>query len=408
VGSTGTTGTTAAGQWASSTPTLYGDAQGLMEEIVDASADEAKNIWAVSNSALYVMRAGQTSFRRYTDADGLHLANAEPPGIMTVAGGHANEGFVGYNGADITDTQNDPLRTKGKMDHVGLNADGSLAVTHIDIHNDDYVVGNENDFTYNEDRGARRMLYDHSFHPGTLYIGWNHGVTRMDWGHNDPTSGLPYADHVHPVVYNLGGTEMMAEWRALALDPTPREGHAPGVLWMGGEFTAGAIDWTPVLYDWSRNERNPFIEAFGPSDPSLSLSDLPPVFPVAQAADPVNIRGIAITHDGTVWFASGPQWNPPTDAMLGIATWNGAGFNYIDPGSIGLPTREIIDMVAMPDDTLAIGTTEGLFCYDPATHVLTPVNGLPSNQINHLWVDTSVTPAALYVATPAGVAILGH
>jgi ligand-binding sensor domain-containing protein len=120
----------------------------------------------------------------------------------------------------------------------------------------------------------------------------------------------------------------------------------------------------------------------------------------------VNIRAIAITPDGTVWFASGPQWNPPTDQMWGLARWDGGAFTYYDPRAMGLPTNAIMDMVAMPDGTLEIGTTQGLFRYDPSTKALHSIAGLPSDSIERLYLDPTVTPPALYVATDSGLAVL--
>jgi hypothetical protein len=390
------------------TPTVYGRSEGLTEPIVDVSVDEGENVWAVSHAALYILRPGSNRFRRYTDADGLHIARAAPPGIMTVAGGRSGEGFVGYNGFDIDDVQHDIRRFAGKMDHIGLRDDGSLAVDHVDIHNDDYVQGSaseggitDSDFSFHEDRGTRRMLYDHTYHPGTLYIGWNHGVGRMDWSHPDPKSGLPYADHIHPTAAGSDRTPRMGEWRALALDPVARTGtdgrlRAAGELFMGGQYAAGAIDWTSSLYSWARNEQNPFAQVF----------ENPPVFEVDRDGDPVNIRAIAITHDGTVFFASGPQWDPKNDPLRGIARWDGTQFAYIDPFEIGLPTRAILDMVALPDDTLAIGAGDGLFRWDPRTNLTLRIPGLPSAPVASLYLDSTVSPVALYVPTDAGLAVV--
>jgi len=388
--------------------TLYGRSQGITEPIVDVSVDEGQTVWAVSRIALYILRPGSTRFQRYTDSDGLHISLAAVPGIMTVAGGRAGEGFVGYNGFDIDDVQNDMRRFAGKMDHISLADDGTLAVEHVDIHNDDYVEGSatgggitDSDFSFNDDRGARRMLYDHTYHPGTLYIGWNHGVDRMDWGHPDPKTGLPYADHVHATAFLPDGTARMGEWRALALDPVARRAsdglvREPGELFMGGEYTAGAVDWTSSLYDWSSEEKNPF---------SLNFAK-PPVFAVAQDGDPVNIRAIAITHDGSVFFASGPQCDPRHDPMRGIARWDGTRFSYVDPLDIGLPSRAILDMVALADDTLAIAMEDGLFRWDPRNNVVVRTPGLPSGPTGSLYLDSLVSPPALYVTTRSGLAVL--
>ncbi|MBS2028798.1 MAG: hypothetical protein JST54_12930 [Deltaproteobacteria bacterium] len=405
-GSTGSTGVyLGAGPW----PTAQSTQFVTGEPMVDVSVDEAENIWAVSNDALYILRPGQTVFRKYTDADGLHIGNAGAPGIMNVAGGKANEGFVGYNGVDIPTTpqitgdptQDAPLKMGG-IDHISLKPDGTLTVTHLDIHSDDYVVGGQTDFSYYEDRGTRRMLYDHTFHPGTLYTGWNHGVNRIDWGTTDPTTKLPFADHVHPIVVSqtdAGTTEWMAEWRGLALDPTN-----DGALWMGGEFTGGAIKWTPALYTWTCqradcNPSNDFLRAYAGAYGQ-------PLFPVPADGSPMNVRGVAVTKDGTAWFVSGPQWNPGVDAVYGIAQVQGWTVNWLDPGAIGLPGNQLMDVVALPDGTLVFALLGGgLWHYDPKTKTTTAVPNAPAD-VNLMWVDPMVTPPALWVASDQGVTLL--
>ena len=415
-GSTGgsTTGvTTGPGPWPTQALTQYGPAQGLTEPLVDVSTDEAQNIWAVSSDALYVMRPGDTAFRRYTDADGLHIANSTYPGVMNVAGGKPGEAFVGYNGAEwengspqVTgDPSIDAVLNEGGIDHVQLNADGTLTVIHPDIHSNDYVVGSETDFSFKEDRSTRRMLYDHYFHDGTLYIGWNHGVSRFDWAKTDPTTGSNFADHVHPIVTSTASdgtvTEWMGEWRGLALDPA----H-DGMLWMGGQYTGGALAWTPTLYGWTcqradcANGGNPFVHAW-------AMAWGGPLFPVSHDGDSMNIRGVAVTHDGTAYFASGPQWNPGVDHMYGVAVVKPEGVTYLDPGAdLHLPSNYLMDVVAMPDDTLVFAVMgNGLFRYNPQTGQTAQMAGVPGD-VNLIYLDKMVEPAALYAATGEGIFVV--
>lgn len=413
----GTSATTGVGPWPNAALTQYSPG----EEIVDVSTDEAENIWAVSHDALYLLRPGQTQFKKFTDADGLHIANAGSPGIMNVAGGKAGEAFVGYNDVDVNrlpqitgdPTQDAPLY-KGGLDHVQLNADGTLAVVHPNLHSNDYWVnypdgGSDTDASFMEDRGTRRMVYDHASHPGTLYIGWNHGVDRFNWGQVDPVTGAMYGDHVHPIVdtyYPDGGvkTEYMGEWRGLAIDPTQN-----GTLWMGGEYTGGALGWTPGLHDWTCQSSNPlwcpnganaFVHAWAKKWGA-------PLFPVASDGDPMNIRAVAVTPDGTTYFASGPQWNPGTDPVYGVAVFKNGQLSYLDPVSqMHLPSNQLMDMVAMPDGTLAIAVLDaGLYRYNPATGVTSQVQGVPAH-INMLYLDKLVNPAALYVATDQGFTVV--
>lgn len=408
------------GPWPTAPRTTYGAAAGLgTAPIIDVSTDEAQNIWAVSHDALYLMRPGETTFRKYDQADGLHLDNAMPPGITAVVGGAANEAFVGYQGADITDTQKDPLRTKGKLDRVLRNADGSLQVIHYDIHNDD-AVGldaegkvrrlpdggidpEETDWSFNEDRTVMRFLYDHLYHRGTLYVGYNHGVGRIEAGKADPTTGFDYADHIHPTVYNADKVQRMGEWRALALDPSTRTNASgqpsTGLLWMGGRWTGGGLGWTPDLYSWARNDLNPFFMA----------ASNPPIFQVAEG-DSVYIWGVAALSDGSVYFASGPGGDAEYKGPFGIALWKQhGGFTYITPSSIGLPS-DIIDLQRLPDDTLLVASRSGLWRWNPKAGPAP--NGVNMGQvqgvtgIQRVTVDTMMSPAAVYVATNTGFELL--
>src|SRR5688500_4799470 len=69
-----------AGPWPLADLTSYGSAQNLNGTIIDASPDDAQNIWAVTPDALYVLHPGQTAFRRFTAADGLHVQTYTDPG----------------------------------------------------------------------------------------------------------------------------------------------------------------------------------------------------------------------------------------------------------------------------------------------------------------------------------------
>src|SRR6184192_3657085 len=77
------------GPWPLAAITVYGTAQGLLERPISASTDEAENLWVVTTRALYLMRPGDRTFRRYTAADGLHVGPGwtDPPDFTFVAGG---------------------------------------------------------------------------------------------------------------------------------------------------------------------------------------------------------------------------------------------------------------------------------------------------------------------------------
>ncbi len=380
--------------WPTAPVTVYGAGQGIQEmPVVAVQPDEADNLWVVTHEALYLLRPGAAAFQRYDDSDGLHVGLAlQPYGITGVAGGAPDQAFVGYegwvDGTPTLDTQAE--KDMGKFDRVDLQADGSLAVTRFNVYD-------TNDMTYWENRSVRRFLYDHSFHPGTLYVGMNHGVDRVN--------GDAYADHIH--VQNCTGScavnpseQCFAEWRGLALD-------AQGNLWMADEFTAGEIGWTPVLLDWIDNGKNPFINAFGDPYPPF-----PPVFEPPAECDSVNIRADAVTPDGLVWFASGFQWSPGTDPEYGIASYDPStqNFAYYDPIALGFGTKDLMDMVALPDGRLMFGTAaNGIVTWNPKTLAVsttTTANGLPSDSIGLMYLVPWVSPPAVFAATDGGAVLL--
>ncbi len=307
--------------------------------------DESENLWVVTSQALYVLIPGARVFRRYTAQDGLHVGPGytEPPDFTLVEGGARNECFVGYYFHDTNEgntpgahTNLDPYAHMGKMDQVLLKDDGTLTVNRYDLRN-------SNDGHYYETRTIMSMVYDHFQHPGNLYVGSNHGITRIVPAKYFPPRYLTtdpfnttdekvwYADHVHPWVC-MGGpcsdpnrASTFGDWFGLTLADDGR-------LWMAGLTNAGAIHYREALDQWvqSWQPHNPFDPAFGDPYPGS-----PPVFNPPVEGDPVNLRGVAVTKDGTVWFASGEveSWRGPT---YGLASWGGPGtsFVHIDrPGS---------------------------------------------------------------------------
>jgi hypothetical protein len=392
--------------------TVYGTAQGLMEAPISASVDEGENLWVVTERALYLLQPGARTFRRYTAQDGLHYGPGytEPPDITLVEGGTKGECFVGYSARD-TNTTNlgpdahrtaDPWAHMGKMDQVLLQADGTLKVNRYDLRN-------SNDGTYYETRTIMSMVYDHFQHPGNLYVGSNHGVTRIvPAKYFPPRNPLDpdtrdekqwYGDHVHPWVCIDGPCDgnhvsTFGDWFGLTLAPDGR-------LWMAGLTTAGAVHYVESVYDWwhSWAPFNPFEPAFG----------VPPVFPTGRSGDPVNLRAVTVTSDGIVWFASGGAdgWRVP---HRGMAAWDGHHFTYFDPIALGSIDFNILEMIALPDDRLVLGFPgTGLLVWKPGDrkgHRLTVSDGLPGERIRRMNLDRMHDPAVLLVPTDGGLLMM--
>ncbi len=416
----------------------YGRAHGILEApVVGVTTDEAQNVWIATHTALYVLRPGQTQLRRYTSADGLHLMDnpvaycdssfgdracpiyggAAEPGISEIVGGGPDEVFVGYYGHDEgTGDWHDPNRHSGKVDRVRLKADGTLEVDRFDF------VANAHGAQYWHNRTVHRMVYDHFVHQRELYVGMNHGVTRVrpdqyrkpepgEWF--DKVNMEYMADHLHPRVCfhapcdpNSEANQRMGGWRGLAI-------ALDGDLWVAGKWTAGKIRYDPSLVTWfSRPGAKAFAVAFGDPYPVPANAEgfvNEPVFKVLLEGDPVNLVAVAVAPDGRVWFATsgydvGPQ------KMYGLAVWDGRKFVVYEPKATGLPEAEIRDLVALPDGRLVIaGPRSGLVVWDPRTNASTPMRTpayLADDRVKRVQLDTMVNPPALQVATELGASFI--
>lgn len=394
---------------------VYGSGQGLLEAPISASIDEGENLWVVSEQALYLLEPGARTFRRYTAQDGLHYGPGftEPPDITLVEGGAKGECFVGYSARDTNTTNlgpnahmwNDPWAHMGKMDQVLLQRDGTLKVNRYDLRN-------SNDGRFYETRTIMSMVYDHFQHPGNLYVGSNHGVTRiipakyfpprnpLDFDTHDERQW--YADHVHPVVCMGGfcdGTHPITFGDQFGLTLAP-----DGRLWMAGLTTAGAVHFRESLDDWVQS----WIP-FNPFDPAFGDGFSVPVFPTPVQGEPVNLRAVTVTSDGVVWFASGgaESWRVP---HRGMASWDGRHFLYFDPTALGSIEFNILEMVALPDDRLVLGfPSTGLLVWKPGDrkgHRLTVNDGLPGERIGRVKLDRLHDPPILLVPTDGGLLLM--
>ncbi|HEY6908910.1 MAG TPA: WD40 repeat domain-containing protein [Myxococcales bacterium] len=441
---------------------IYGAAEGIRESpVVAVSTDETQNLWVATNAALYVMRPGDTKFMRFDGTTGanadlktgiehkLHLpgtaaaycfdqfgfhtapndcgsSSADTPGITTIVGGGPNEVFVGYWGHhDWTrsddGTWSDPFKDSGKMDHVRLNADGTIDVVRFQLVATDDVV-----FWHN--KSVWKMVYDHFTHKHELYVGADHGVDKITpdkWKMPDPgtfftapqNEGQWMSDHLHPQACRgvpcdtPGATQLLGDWRGLAIDPN-------GDLWVGGRWAAGKLLYTPSNNDWWHTPRpdgkkgiNP---AYGDANPAF--------FSVPVTGDPVNISAMAIvpkkgtpapgTYPFTVWAASGTLWHDPADVDYGIASSDkDFHFTHYDPiRDAGMSESGVHDMVALPDGRLVLaGSNTGLVFWDPNTGRHTAMRagqGIPDDHVMGLELDTMVDPPALHVATGGGAAVI--
>jgi hypothetical protein len=486
-------GSLGVGPWPTNNVT-YGAADGIQETpIVGITTDESQNLWVATNSALYLRTPAATRFIRFDASAGLHLQSnstlycadqffaggtdktcragaASDPGIAEIVGGGPNEVFVGYwgfhNWADLSSQPDgvptdgswgDIYRHTGKIDRVRLTIVDPKQVDassdKLDVVRFDVVSGNTPEFWHNRD--SYRMVYDHFIHKHELYVGFEHGIDKFSpdlwfepnkqWPFNDELAWM--SDHLHPMtcMHQLciddesRMTEMMGDWRGLALD-------AKGDLWVGGKWSAGKIFYTPlnaqVNADGTRNGGGTtgWFQRAGKSyedpvthqsftfgfqfcgtaghelqwngsawvdGPCPAQSGTPPVFWPPQPGDPVSITAVAVTTDGKSWWSSGPVGG---NIAYGLASYDGKHFAYFNPADVGMSENNITDMIGLPDGRLVIaGGRSGLTFWNPATGAHTSMHagqGLPSDQVIRMELDMMVSPPALHVSTANGAATI--
>jgi len=382
------------GPWPLADLTIYGSAQGLGGGIIDANPDEAQNIWAANGETLYVLRPGSTKFEAYTAADGLHIGpftdpygNANETRITAIAGGAANQVYVGYYGYE---TEGDPFKDTeaqkelGNGDDVQLAAGGKLAVTRLLFRCDA-----ERGAGCWENRSPRRIIYSHlGVAAGHSWWGFNHGVTHV--------LGDDFGDHVHPEVWytptsGTEGEEKLGEFYGIAPD-------ANGNLWMAGKYAVGLQPWNPKPHgaDPSADEwvSGHFIYAFttDTGDHSLGYE----MGPYVTRGYVENNRGAAVSPDGQLWLAR---------LGGGLVSWDPKSSNYNTIHRWSQVPSDLMDVQADPDGTLWLVNSGGaLLRFDPKAAAVQTWPGVSG--VTRIYVDSTVTPRAVYVSMSSGVAVI--
>jgi hypothetical protein len=374
--------------------TIFAAAQGLNGTIIDAGPDEAQNIWAATADALYVLRPGESAFKRFTASDGLHVQTFTDPAtgqvtasnITAMAGGHPNEVFVGYRGYEGTIPPpapppccepnadfSDPRWHLGQADKITLNSDGTIAVRRYE-----FLC----DATTNcwEERSARRMVFGHGgTAAGHLFIGFDHGVVHVvndTWG-----------DHIH----------VETKWHFPDGHVVTKQGDQYGLaIFPNGDvltasgYGVGSQTWNVDPKAWVLN---PFVWAlttFGPAEPYNQGEhdlDVPSDYREAN-------RGAAVTPDGTSWWVS-------TTAGLSSYNHSIAQFDFSQVRHYtsvpGLPATGLVDIAADPDGSLWIVDDTGqLLRFNPSASTVQIWPGVSSAR--RVVMDTTVSPRALYVS----------
>jgi hypothetical protein len=373
-----------AGPWPVLDLTLYDDSQGLGGPILDASPDDAQNLWAAAPDGVYVLRPGTSRFLKFTAADGLHIGpftdfygHPNMTSVTAIAGGHANEVFVGYYGyEDPVDPYQDTeaQRELGNADKVTFDPSTGKITTTRYLFRCDYDTGGRVCW---ENRSPRRMIFAHQgVAAGHLYIGFNHGVSTVFMD--------SIGDHVHPEVwwhYPDGSmVEKLGEFYGLGLD-------AQGSLWVAGAHAVGFRPFRPVAHF-------DFVDAPWTYAFTLYTGDHSLDTPAGYSEDD---SGLAVMPNGSVYFSSFNR---------GLTKWTPVGTHggfTIEPVA-GMPSS-ILDLAPDPDGTLWIVDGGGtLWRYDPTSGTSNAWPGV--GNVRRVIVDTTVTPRALYVSMDGGLAVI--
>jgi hypothetical protein len=392
-----------AGPWPLDDLVIYNAAHGLGadgESIIDANSDDGQNIWAASHDSLYIMKPGDASFTRFTVADGLTIVpftdaydNSTSSFITAIAGGAAGQVYVGYNGYETTgDPYRDPENIKqlGNGDDFRLGSDGHLQKTRLLFRCDA-----ERGAGCWENRSPRRIQYVHSgVAAGHSFWGFNHGVSHV--------LGDDFGDHVHPEIWYApstpGGqpTEKLGEFYGIATD-------SAGNCWMAGRYGIGLQPWNPRPNGGPLSETNTndqwvsgrFIHAFTVDTADHSVGE--PAGPFVTPGYREDNWGAAVGPGHVLWLARTGAFG----ADGGLMSW--------DPRTQGFQSwpqapRDLSDIQADPDGTLWLVSGKALYRFDPASGSLQGFPGVSG--VTRIWIDTTVTPRALYVSMDSGVAVI--
>jgi hypothetical protein len=281
-----------------------------------------------------VLQKGQTTFRRFTMANGLRpygymLDGSAPPGVkclkvISVAGGPAGVAFVGYEGKEPAAgmpacedewdqayaagrTPDASVYKSGDADRVTLTATG-IQVAHYDISTGPNKVAAE-------PRGREKLcnILRIAYDPvsKSVWFGGNHGFA---WGRAD-FSGYTCApgtwdygcagvmEHVHPAIngWNADGTKLVLLTDAYYGVSVASNGD----VWFGGAIRSTRFRYGTNGYNfWAAQSQTEGSSSAGNRFdlwPDAVSEPTPPTR--AQRVDD-NVSGMAVMGDQTVWVGS--------------------------------------------------------------------------------------------------------
>jgi hypothetical protein len=429
-----------AGPWPTDAVLNYSREYGVTS-VRAMGVDAAHNVWLLNGDRIGVLRADT---RRITwtaaplgQARGGFGETAAATGSTVICGGSAGRAYVGYSTPDLKSDPEfpglhanylvspgecykpDPSSAtcypysnrrlqhyrQGDVDVVRLDGSGQIVLEehlHQSIRNTEDDQGNprvqtgprvladvsnlgirnSNDHHYDEDRSILSCItVMHGRDMGDVYVGSNHGVTRI--------RGLEYNAHRHPVWKDTNGNQKAGYTYGLGI---ARDGD----VLIANDWTFGIVTPTPRLGDWDNMSKSVNVmkveSSFLPEVNTLSEFDY--------------WRGFQQTKDGQYYLGSREHglWRltisrPANQAQQGTRI-RGATADQ------DTAIQNINALAATDDGSLFIGTDKaGLWRMTPGK-TLEKVADVSGSKVLQLVYDPRVTPAMLYVLTSDGLTVL--
>ncbi|MBS2028023.1 MAG: hypothetical protein JST54_08990 [Deltaproteobacteria bacterium] len=413
-GSSGSSGSTGSGQLHATA--VHGPASNwqIIEiggNVYDVSSDKAGNLWVADGvSGLVYIPAGSATPRWFTLADGLHPYGYPSQGAITqvqlkvisVAGGEANNAYVGYDGIgdcedewDQDQPNPDPnIYKSGDADHVWISG-GGFNVAHYDIYTGPGIVAAE---PQGREKlcSIYRLVYDGAH--GAVWAGANHGFAFLNpnydgssfyLGDDDP--GI-LMEHIHPAINGYltdasPATDdflLTGGYYGMAVDPA-------GDIWAGGIFrTYKCVAGEGGINFWT-------CESDAPHNHQIDIWPDPvshDAWPQQRVDD--YVTGLAVAPDGTVWAsARDRQDNPNQYQVMGIGlahlSATGVPIGYLTDA---MPSQHLTALAADPDGSIWIGSEAGVARYIPSQGVVQQFGGDAlgghwGDIVGNIQIDTS-------------------
>ncbi|HET9450035.1 MAG TPA: hypothetical protein VFO83_04110 [Aggregicoccus sp.] len=403
------------GPWPTDALKDYSAAYALGPGVQSVGVDQGYNLWLLRGDEIGVLRPGDakpTWTRGVGQASrGFGVGRELAVGSTVICGGTAGRAYVGYKATHLEyacegkqrtwiaapgEECFDPVRweefQKGDMDAVQLGEDGRVSLEEhlwrsVGPSGGKVPMGirNTNDFHYDEDRtvvSCTRVMRGPL--AGDLFIGTNHGVTRIQ--------GLVYNSHRHPGWY----------YYKPGVEPTPWNGslmadgdHAVAIgqngdVLIANRYMVGAIVPSAPLKDWDREQTfegaSPWrFKTFNRQLSTLEVED--------------EWRAIAQTTDGAYWVGS---------KLYGLwRTERPVRTTAVYTRVTQLPSEHVSALAATDDGALYVGTDgQGLWRLEADGTTLAQVPGVTGRRVLQLVYDPTRTPSMLHVLTDAGLTVL--